>query len=198
VRHDPWGAHDILHPLVIGAGPEAEDGPVRDLPDPGFAGDQGAAPPEVVAALRAYDAAPAGRHDATLEVLQRARLLVPVVALPGEVEYDARGLAQEKTSDMATVLTRGEDGRTALLAFTSTDSLGRWDRDARPVPVTTSRAAEAALAEGAVAVVVDVAGPVMFVIGVEDLRELAAGSLLVRVGGTAGVSDRYGWATPGR
>jgi hypothetical protein len=171
---------------------------VRDLPDPGFAGDQGAASPEVVAALRTYDAAPAGRHDATLEVLQRARLLVPVVALPGEVEYDASGLAQEKTSDMATVLTRGEDGRTALLAFTSTDSLARWDRDARPVPVTAARAAEAALAEGAVAVVVDVAGPTMFVIGVEDLRELAAGSVLVRVSGDAGVSGRYGWATPDR
>jgi hypothetical protein len=168
---------------------------VRDLPDPGFPGDDGTASPELAAALGAYDAEPAGRHDATLEVLQRTRLLVPVVALLGEVEYDDSGLAQEKTSDMATVLTRGEDGRTALLAFTGSDALQRWDPDARPVPVTVARAAEAALAEGAAAVVVDVAGPVMFVVDAEDLRELAAGSVLVRV---SGVSDRFGWATPDR
>jgi hypothetical protein len=151
----------------------------------------------VVAALAAYGAGPEGRHDATLEVLQRARLLVPVVALPGEVEYDAGGLAREKTSEMATVLTRGQDGRTALLAFTSTGTMGRWDPDARPVPVTATRAAEAALADGAVAVVLDVAGPVMFVVDADDLRELAAGSVLVPVS-RGGLSGRFGWVTPDR
>ncbi len=171
---------------------------MRDLPDPGFPGDDGAASPEVAAALRTYDTDPDGRHDGTLEVLQRARLLVPVVAMVGEVEHDASGLAREKTSDMATVLTRGEDGRTALLAFTGTDALHRWDPEARPVPVTVARAAEAALAEGAAAVVVDVAGPVMFVVDAEDLRELAVGSVLVRVSGRGGLSDRFGWATPDR
>lgn len=172
---------------------------MRDILDPGFAGDGGAASPELVAALRAYAAGPDGRHDATLEVLQRTRLLVPVVALPGEVSYDAAsGLAREKTSDMATVLTRGEDGRTALLAFTGTDAMRRWDPEARPVPVTPARAAQAALAEDAVAVVVDVAGPVMFVVDAQDLRELAEGSVLVKVSGTAGVNDRYGWVTPDR
>lgn len=165
---------------------------MRSIPDPGFSGDDGAADPEVAAALAAYDAAPDTRHDATLAVLQRARLLVPVVAVLGEVEYDEQGLAHDKTSDMATVLMRGRDGRNALLAFTSTEALLRWNPEARPVPVPASTAAEAAVQDGAAAMLVDVAGPVMFVVETDDLRELAQGSTLVEVSG------RYGWVTPGR
>jgi hypothetical protein len=146
-----------------------------------------------VAALASYDEAPGSRYAATLAVLQRARLLVPVVAVLGEVTQDEDGLAHDKTSDMAAVLMRGHDGRTALLAFTATESLGRWDAGARPVPVTAAAAAEAALAEGADALVVDVAGPVTFVVEGDDLRELAGGAVLVRVDG-----DGFGWARPSR
>jgi hypothetical protein len=160
---------------------------VRSIPDPGFAGDDGSVAPEVSAALAAYDAQPDVRHDATLEVLQRHRLLVPVVAVLGEVSYDERGLAHDKTSDMATVLMRGHDGRTALLAFTGEEPLRRWDADARPVPVSVSTAAQAATQDGAAAILVDVAGPVMFVVESDDLAELAAGHTLVNVEG------RFGW-----
>ena len=110
----------------------------------------------------------------------------------GEVEHDERGLAHDKSSDMAAVLLRGRDGRTALLAFTSSDSMRRWDPQARPVPVPASLAAEAALRDDATALVVDLAGPTRFVIETADLRELARGSVLVEV------NDGYGWATPGR
>ena len=51
---------------------------------------------------------------------RRTRLLVPVVAILGEVEHDEQGLAHDKTSDMAAVLMTGRDGRKALLAFTGT------------------------------------------------------------------------------
>jgi len=165
---------------------------VRDLPDPGFAGDDGSADPGLARALAAYDADPEARHDATLARLQSTRLLVPVVAVLGETEHDERGLAHDKTSDMATVLVQGHDGRTALLAFTGVDPLRRWNPQARPVPVPLSTAAQAALQDGAAALVVDLAGPVTFVVEAEDLRELAEGSVLVEVNG------RYGWATPGR
>jgi len=158
----------------------ADDGRVRDLPDPGFAGDDGQAAPAVVAALAAYDADPDGLHAETLVVLQAARLLVPVVAVLGEATTDAAGLTHDKTSDMATVMVQGADGRTALLAFTSTASLQRWRSDARPVPVTPARAAEAALQDGASALVVDIAGPVLFVVPEPDLRALAQGHELVR------------------
>ena len=139
---------------------------MRSIPDSGFAGDVGEADPGVAAALAAYEAAPgdAGTHYEVLVWLQDARLLVPVVALPGEVEYDEQGLAHDKTSDMAAVLMTGRDGRNALLAFTATAALQSWDPDARPVPVTARHAAQAALQDDASALLVDVAGPVMFVV----------------------------------
>ena len=166
---------------------------MRSIPDPGFPDDTGEAPAPLTAALTAYDADPAALHEATLQVLQDARLLVPVVAVLGEVEHDEAGLAHDKSSDMATVLMRGRDGRTALLAFTGNDALRRWDPQARPVPVPTRRAAEAAVQDGAQALVVDVAGPVMFVVETEDLHELAQGHTLVEL---EGVSARYGWLRP--
>ena len=168
---------------------------MRSIPDPGFPDDTGEAPAALTAALTAYDADPAALHGATLQVLQDARLLVPVVAVLGEVERDEAGLAHDKTSDMATVLMRGRDGRTALLAFTGNDALRRWDPQARPVPVPARRAAEAAVQDGAQALVVDVAGPVMFVVETEDLHELAQGHTLVEL---EGVSARYGWVRPDR
>lgn len=159
---------------------------MRTLPDPGFAGDDGAVPPRVAAALRSYAEDPQGRHHQTLAVLQDARLLVPVVAVAGEIEHDEQGRPHEKTSEMATVLMRGRDGRLALLAFTGSEPLTRWDAAARPVPVAARHAAEAALHDGAEALLVDVAGPVLVVVEGEDLRSLAEGFRLVETGG--------GWA----
>ena len=49
--------------------------------------------------------------------------------------------------------------------------------------------------EGAAALVVDVGGPVSFVVETDDLRELAAGAQLVKV--VADGRERYGWARPG-
>jgi hypothetical protein len=170
---------------------------MRSIPDPGFRGDDGAADPELVAALAAYGvAADAGRdvsdaHLAVLAVLQDTRVLVPVVAVLGEVELDEQGLAHDKTSDMAAVLMTGRDGRTALLAFTGTPSLRRWNPEARPVPVTVQQAAQAALQDGAAALLVDVAGPVLCAVEDAELRALAAGHRLVRVEGTS-----WGWAAP--
>ena len=155
------------------------------VPDPGFAGDTGAVPADVGAALASYADDP-GTYAAALATLRTARLLVPVVALLGEVAIDEAGLAHDKSSDMAAVLLTGADGRTALLGFTGTEPLHRWRADARPVPVTAQVAARAALQEGAAALVVDVAGPVPFVVQGEDLVGLAAGWRIARVGETTG------------
>ena len=163
---------------------------VRTLPDPGFAGDDGSVAREVTEALAAYDLDPDRAHPATLAVLQHARLLVPVLAVLGEVEVDENGLARDKTSDMATVLMTGRDGRLALLAFTGSEALRRWNPDGRPVPVTVADAARAAVHDGAGALLVDVAGPVMFVVETEDLRALADGFTLMDVG------DRHAWVKP--
>ncbi len=165
---------------------------MRSIPDPGFAGDDGRADPAVSAALRAYADDPRRGARAALIALQGSRLLVPVVAVAAETEEDDDGLRRESRTDMASVLMTGRDGRTALLAFTGQEALHAWDADARPVPVSVAQAAEAALADGAAALLVDVAGPVMIVVETADLQQLAQGRVLVEL------SDGYGWARPVR
>lgn len=151
----------------------------RVIPDPGFAGDDGSAAPALAAALTAYAQDP-GTYPETLAALQSERVLVPVLAILGEVEYDDAGLAHDKTSDMATVLITGQDGRTALLAFTSMATLHAWNPEARPVPVPVAQAAASAAQDGAEGLVIDVAGPVLFAVEGDDLRSLAAGHVLRR------------------
>ena len=68
----------------------------------------------------------------------------------------------------------GTDGRIAIIAFTGTETLSRWQEDARPVPVPARRVWTAAHAE-ADAAVIDVAGPVPLVIEGARLRALANG-----------------------
>ncbi len=147
---------------------------MRTIPDPGFAGDDGDAPASLTAALAAYDETPE-TYLHVLDVLQDERLLVPVVAVLGEVEYDEQGLAHDKTSDMATVLMTGRDGRLALLAFSGTDAMHRWNPDARPVPAELTKVAAAAVQDGASAIVLDIAGPEMFVVEQPYLEPLARG-----------------------
>ena len=162
------------------------DGPAtgRSIPDPGFAADRGQADPDLRAALTAYAADPddPARHVAVLAALGRARVLVPVVAILGEVEHDEAGLAREKTSEveMATVLLTGRDGRQALLGFTGLDSLVAWQAEARPVPVSARDAARSALQEGAAALLLDVAGPTPYAVEGEALQGLARGWSLVQ------------------
>ena len=143
--------------------------------------DTGAADSDLVAALTAYAADP-DRYADVLAALAGARLLVPVVAVLGEVEVDEAGLAHDKTSDMAAVLLTGADGRLALLAFTSTATMSAWDPTARPVPVPTQVAAATAVQEAAAALLVDVAGPTPLVLEGDDLHAVAAGWTLGRVG----------------
>ncbi len=169
----------------IGSGTVAN----KNIPDPGYSDDDGSADPRLSAALAAW------AEDRTavrpvLEALKGARLLVPVVAVLGEVEEDGQegreaprkggggrregGLRREKTSDMA-VPTLKAGTRTALPAFTSTDSLARWDPGARPVAVPLHQALRAAAHEKADTVVLDLAGPVAFELTGPALLALAEG-----------------------
>jgi hypothetical protein len=162
----------------------------HSLQEPAFPDDDGSAAPGVAAALAAYDAHPAEGHHAALAALQDSRLFVPVVAVLTEVEHDERGLARDKSSEMAAVLVTGRDGRKALLAFTSIDAMRAWNPEARPVAVTAREAARSALHDGADALVVDIAGPSLFPVEGEDLRDLAAGLVLRPVEGG------WGWTRP--
>jgi hypothetical protein len=168
---------------------DAPDPTGRTLPDPGFAGDDGAVDEALASALARY--AEDRRRAPVLVAVANARLLVPVVALPGEVEMDEHGLARDKTADIAAVLMQGRDGRVALLAFSGLAALRAWREDARPVPVAATDAATAALQEHARALVLDVAGPTSFVVEADELAELAAGHVL------AATRSGYAWVAAG-
>ncbi|GGY48901.1 hypothetical protein GCM10010363_32270 [Streptomyces omiyaensis] len=147
---------------------------LKNIPDPGFSDDDGTADPALAAALAAWTE-DRSAHGPVLEALRGARLLVPVVAVLGEVETDpVTGLKQEKTSDMAVpTLTAGD--RRGLPAFTSTASLALWDPAARPVAVPLHQALAALVHEKADTLVLDMAGPVPYQVSGSALLALAEG-----------------------
>ncbi|WP_406310382.1 SseB family protein [Streptomyces sp. NBC_00623] len=145
----------------------------KNIPDSGYSDDDGTADPALTAALAAW-AEDRTAIGPVLEALKGARLLVPVVAVLGEVEEDETGLRREKTSDMAVPTLQAGDRR-ALPAFTSTASLARWDPQARPVAVPLHQALQAAAHEKADTVVLDLAGPVAFELTGSALLALAEG-----------------------
>ncbi|MGW0735439.1 SseB family protein [Streptomyces sp. NPDC002851] len=147
----------------------------KNIPDSGFSDDDGSADPRLTAALAAWAADRSQRTAAgVLQALAPTRLLVPVVAVLGEVETDENGLKREKTSDMAVPTLKAGD-RTALPAFSSTEALALWDPEARPVAVPLRQALHAAVHEKADTIVLDVAGPVPFELPRPALLALAEG-----------------------
>ena len=116
------------------------------------AGDAGEADPAVTAILAAYAVGEATER-AVLTAVAASRLLVPIVAVLAAANEDGT----EKETEMALPTLIGNDGRAAVIAFTSSDTLRSWRRDARPVAVAAARLWAAALTE-ADAVVVDIAG----------------------------------------
>lgn len=161
----------------------------RTIPHPGFPDDDGSADPALQEALAAWERREAGAEPRLLTALAAARLLVPVVAVLGEEEVVAapaarpgeatagagRPLRREKTSEMAVPTLTVPDGRRALPAFTSTDTLARWRADARPVAVRLPQLLRAAAQEGAGTVLIDMAGPVSYPLTGAALHTLADG-----------------------
>jgi SseB protein N-terminal domain len=99
--------------------------------------------------------------------LVTARLLVPIVPLPREA-----GTTDPAEMSRPTLI--GHDGRSAAPAFTCVTSMAAWRADARPV-AALGREVLAAAAEAGHAVVLDVAGPVTYVVEDEALTLLATG-----------------------
>jgi hypothetical protein len=145
---------------------------VPAIPQPLRPDDDGAADAAVASALSAFHAGTASAAD-VVAVISKARLLVPVVALLTDAEMGEHGLKREKESEMALPKLVGKDGREAVLAFTGAEPMRMWRADARPVQATAPQVCQAARHENAAAVVVDVAGPVPFVIEGSMLHALA-------------------------
>lgn len=160
-------------------------------PNAAWAGDRGDPDPE----LRALFAV-AGDHEGYLKAVAAAcsaRFLLPVVAQGDEGGADPREPGEpsprtgrtvsdpERHAELSAVMLQASDGRTALPAFTGLDALLAWRPDARPVPCRLDELAASALQQGAVAVLVDIAGPAPLVVEGDLLAELARGHRLVRL-----------------
>jgi hypothetical protein len=148
----------------------------KNIPDPGFAGDDGSPDPRLAEALAAHAAQPTAETERQLLAsLVDARLMVPIVAILGEAETDANGLRHEKSSDMAVPTVQAPDGRKGLPAFTSLDALARWRADARPAPVPARQAVRAAWSEQADALLIDLGGPHFYELSGAAMRAVAEG-----------------------
>lgn len=146
----------------------------KNIPDPGFSDDDGSADAALADALAGY-AKDRGTEESVIAALHGARLLVPVVAVLGEVETGPDGLRREKSSDMAVPTIQAPDGRRALPAFTSTETLARWRPDARPVAVPLRQALQALAHEQADTLLIDLAGPVTYELTGPALRAASLG-----------------------
>jgi len=148
-----------------------------------FHDDDGSADPRAAATLAAFGSGLGSEH-AALTALASARLLVPIVAAPPPTAgHDQPGdsgagpapaAAADHGAEMSLPTLIGRDGRAAIPAFTSLDTLARWDPDARPVPALAGSVWRAAV-DSSSAVVVDVAGPVPLAIEGARLAALADG-----------------------
>lgn len=91
-------------------------------------------------------------------------MFVPVLATVGEEHPVPDHVRGDAGAEMSLALLTDADGRRALPVFTGLSSLRSWNEAARPVPVEAARAAQAAVADGCEAMVVDPAGPCRFVV----------------------------------
>ena len=164
---------DGLEPTATTNQPEPaatmiQPGDGRRLVSPGrFTADDGSSDPDICAALSA-PVDPKRLRDA----MRAGRLIVAIVASPAETG-ESGGSSESDGSQMSVVSMVAADGRRGLLAFTGLDAMHRWNPHARPVPVSGSEVAQAALDDGCEAVVIDVAGPSSAVVAEPDLVELA-------------------------
>jgi hypothetical protein len=118
-----------------------------------------------------------------LAALAGARVFAGISATSTAEEVTEHGLRAESSAEMAVLLVE-VDGSRALPVFSSVAALRRWRIEARPVPLLGPQACQAALDEGAQALLLDAS----VTISLAEVRTLAQG--WVPVAGTA-LSSRH-------
>ena len=125
-----------------------------------FAGDTGEVDPGLARALAAFHAVasdlPEQRPyeqvglawEAVVEALRHARVLSPLIAEAGDFGLTDEWNVVEKTQELSVIHLEGPDGRPVAPIFGDVAAMTAWRRDARPIPVESSRAAIAAAADG--------------------------------------------------
>ena len=138
----------VAHQRALAEESVTHQRPGRILSGTGFDNDAGEADPDLTAAL-------ADERDevALFAAVASARLLVPVVSAPADGDQE---LKKARSADMAMLTLTSPDGQRALPVFTSVTALRTWDPSARPSPVTSARAAQAAVAERCDVLLLDV------------------------------------------
>ena len=153
-----------------------------------FAGDDGTAPPAVLAAHAAFAAGRAG-PEAVVAALQDVRLLVPLLADVGEagahdgrLAHDPRAHGRHAgagegraAAELALVTVAGPDGRRVLPAFSSAEAMAVWNPSARPIPAPARQVALGAAADGTELVIVDPGSPTCIGLRRSALESLARG-----------------------
>ncbi len=137
-----------------------------------FEDDDGTADAGYLAAVAAL-ADGTGDEAAVVASLATARVFIPIIAQLAEEADGVAGLVSDKQADMALVMLKAADGRTAMPAFTSAAALASWHPEARPVAVFAARAALSAVSEEAELLVLDPGSAVTFVVRRPALWALA-------------------------
>ena len=170
-------------PESLVAGGEADsagfpwEGRTFDHHGTAFAADDGASPAVLTEAVASVRAA-AGRAEEwgsgqpgadplalanaisdAVVALSGCRLLVPLLAEAGDVGLTPEGRTVEKTQELSIVTVAAPDGRRVMPVFSSVETMRRWNREARPIPVPGPQAAIAAAQEGADLIIVDPGTP---------------------------------------
>lgn len=135
-----------------------DDGKIHNFEDDDGTADAGYL--AAVAALRNGS----GDEAAVVASLATARVFIPIIAQLAEEAEGEDGLTADKQADMALVMLKAADGRTAMPAFTSAQALSNWHPEARPVAVYAARAALSAVSEQAELLVLDPGSEVTFVV----------------------------------
>ena len=133
-----------------------------------FSGDDGKAPPKLRDAVERFHRGDVGEAE-VVDAIRASRLLIPLVArLDGagsdKTRSDEHGRTVDRSADLAIVTVAGPDGRNVLPAFSSVETMRRWNPSARPVPADAVRVALAAASEHTDLVVIDPASGGEFVI----------------------------------
>lgn len=98
-------------------------------------------------------------HAAAVVALSESRLLVPLLAEAGDTGLTPEGRVVEKSQELSIVTVAGPDGRRVMPAFSSTEAMGRWNPEARPIPVPGPQLALAAAQEETDLIIVDPGSP---------------------------------------
>lgn len=148
-----------------------------------FEGDTGEADPVLHEALTSFAEIRQDSEGDTerafsrlIDALRGARLLVPLIAEAGDYGLTESGAVVEKTQELSIVHVEGPDGRAVAPLFSSVETMGRWNPQARPVPVEAARAALATAAEGLGLMVLDPGSPHVVTLRRGALESIATGN----------------------